>query len=116
MSKQTEKTIKNFLETLPKDTTISFKSFLDNSYYVGGYPQINREILIKNSNNTYFFNQRENGQKWDFLPQDINIWNFRNYILNKAIKLDLCNITIDHYHELRFYKFCNLPLKIFLLD
>ena len=106
--------IKDFLKSLPQNTKISFQSFLDNSYYVGGIPQINRVIVINVNNNIYEFKQSRDGQKWDFLPKDINIWKFRNYIIKKADDFGLCKIECDYYRGLRFYEFYNLPLKIFL--
>ena len=106
-------TNKEFLESLPSDTRISFKTYLDFSYRVGGDPQINRVLTIENGKGTFRYDYHKENNTLE-LPSDISFYSLCNYLIKKSDEKDLCKKTYDYGRGLRFFEFWSLPLKIFV--
>lgn len=107
MKDSTKEKIKDFLKTLPSDTKISLETYLDYSYKVGGYPQINLVITIQNSKGSYNYNQHNRDSiEWEVVP--VGMYWFEKYIIEKCKELDLCDIKTNYNLGIREHKISNV--------
>lgn len=113
VKKQHYQAIREWFKTMPNDTKISFYSYLDHSYIVGGYPQINHTFSITNKEKQINYNAHSKFQNMEWLPDNINIYQLRQYLVNtpsdKYVKE-----TTDYNRGLRFYQFNDVPICEFL--
>lgn len=107
--------IKEWFKTMSKDTKISFNSYLDFSYVVGGVPQINHIFFIKSKDKQINYNRHSKFLNMEWLPKNINIEWLIKYIVNKPNNKYI-KITKDYNKGLNFYKFDNVPLSEFIED
>ena len=107
-----EERIKEYLKSLPSNTRISLKTYLDFNYRVGGDPQINRVVEIENSKGRFSYDgHREKNSL--VLPSGVSFYNLCNYLIRKSDAKDLCRITYDYGRGLRFFEFWSLPIGLF---
>ena len=108
-----ENKIKEYLKSLPSNTRISFRTYLDFNYKIGGCPQINRVLKIENSNGNFTYDYHEENNTLQ-LPNYISFYNLCNYLVRKSDEKDLCKKTYDYGRGLRFFEFWSLPIKYFI--
>ncbi len=113
IKKQQYENIKEWFATMPKNTKISYESYLDHSYYVGGHPQINHIFTIENDTKKICYNQHSKFQNLEWLPKNINIEWLKKYILNRP-SYEYLKVKNDYDRELKFYQFDNVPISEFL--
>ncbi len=113
LKKQHYQAIKEWFKTMPNDTKISFKSYLDNSYIVGGYPQVNHTFSIINKEKQINYNRHSKFPNMEWLPKNINIEWLIKYIINTPSNTYVKETT-DYNRGLKFYQFNNISICEFL--
>lgn len=112
MSDKTSNKIKEFLKTLPKDTKISLETYLDYNYKSSGTPQINLVVTIQNSTGSWTYNEHNRDSiNWEFLPNNISMWFFKNFIINRCKSVDKCNVKVDYSRGINTYKINNVLIS-----